>query len=419
MPLAATFGLSQRERLQSSSENAYRIALERMFRSRLIFRLEELLEANRNNPGFVYEALKVYMMLGGLQPVDRELVLAMDAARLGRQSLSRRRQCGGPQGAGGASRRDARSGGGPRAADHAARAADRGDAEDARAAERRAARLRAAANRRRAPSRAGDWVAGAQAAARTSRWCSSAAGGEDLESVRVPELLHLCGLPSRLRRTGSATSPSRCKRSAGCSGAAGEQTAVPAQYDTLGQDLLDLYARDFIAAWRDALGRLQLQPLTADKPKYVALGAVAARDLAAQADAGIDPRRDRADARAAGLRASRPAAAARQRRRRHAAAPSLLQPQDRAPGAAHRGGVQGFHVLVEGDATRRPIDEIIANLNEIHQNLTLLATNPAQAAQANAALQTQVASLRANATALPPPFADMLLQRGRRSSKAI
>jgi len=33
-------------------------------------------------------------------------------------------------------------------------------------------------------------------------------------------------------------------------------------------------------------------------------------------------------------------------------------------------------VLVEGDATRRPIDAIIANLNEIHQSLTLLATNP-------------------------------------------
>ena len=47
-----TFGLSQRERLQSSSENAYRIALERMFRPRLMFRLEELLEANRNDAGF-------------------------------------------------------------------------------------------------------------------------------------------------------------------------------------------------------------------------------------------------------------------------------------------------------------------------------------------------------------------------------
>ena len=54
---------------------------------------------------------------------------------------------------------------------------------------------------------------------------------------------------------------------------------------------------------------------------------------------------------------------------------------------------------VEGEATRRPIDAIIANLNEIHQSLTLLATNPQKAAQANASLQTQVATLRNNAVA--------------------
>jgi len=59
-------------------------------------------------------------------------------------------------------------------------------------------------------------------------------------------------------------------------GPAGEQTAVSAQYDTLGQSLLDLYTRDFIAAWRETLGKLQLRPLTADKPKYIALGAAAA-----------------------------------------------------------------------------------------------------------------------------------------------
>ena len=76
VPLAAKFGLSQHERLQSSSENVYRVALERMFRPRLMFRLEELLEANRTVPGFLYEALKVYLMLGGQQPVDRELVLS-------------------------------------------------------------------------------------------------------------------------------------------------------------------------------------------------------------------------------------------------------------------------------------------------------------------------------------------------------
>src|SRR6185369_7786986 len=91
-------------------------------------------------------------------------------------------------------------------------------------------------------------------------------------------------------------------------------------------------------------------------------------------------------------------------------AATLLRQQDRAPGTAIEASFKAFHVLVEGEATRRPIDAIIANLNEIHQSLTLLATNPSQAALANASLQTQVASLRANANRLPVPFADLLLK---------
>ncbi len=76
-PLLATFGLSQRPRLRSAAETSYRAGLERLFRPRLIFRLEEQLEANRSNPGFIYEALKVYLMLGGRTeaPPDRDLVL--------------------------------------------------------------------------------------------------------------------------------------------------------------------------------------------------------------------------------------------------------------------------------------------------------------------------------------------------------
>ena len=40
-PLKATFGLSQRERLESASEIAYGRVLERTFRSRLILRLDD------------------------------------------------------------------------------------------------------------------------------------------------------------------------------------------------------------------------------------------------------------------------------------------------------------------------------------------------------------------------------------------
>src|SRR4029079_1441907 len=92
------------------------------------------------------------------------------------------------------------------------------------------------------------------------------------------------------------------------------------------------------------------------------------------------------------------------------ATPTLLRQQGAAPGAAVEAAFKAFHVLVEGDATRRPIDAIVANLNEIHQSLTLLATHPSQAAPANPSLHTRVASLRANANRLPVPFADLLLK---------
>jgi type VI secretion system protein ImpL len=36
--------------------------------------MEEVLEANKSNPGFIYEALKVYLMIGGMQAIDRDLV---------------------------------------------------------------------------------------------------------------------------------------------------------------------------------------------------------------------------------------------------------------------------------------------------------------------------------------------------------
>ena len=52
-------------------------ALERMFRSRLILRLERQIEETINDPMAAYEALKVYMMLGGVAPeTNSDLIVA-------------------------------------------------------------------------------------------------------------------------------------------------------------------------------------------------------------------------------------------------------------------------------------------------------------------------------------------------------
>ena len=57
--------------------STYRNALERMLRSRLILRLEQQITASMSDPIVVYEALKVYLMLGGKAPkVEEELIVA-------------------------------------------------------------------------------------------------------------------------------------------------------------------------------------------------------------------------------------------------------------------------------------------------------------------------------------------------------
>ena len=76
-PLSQTFGLSQRPRLQDASDQLYQQALERLMRPRLVLSLEQQIQKNIDNPTFVYEALKVYLMLGGKAPhVDKDLIVS-------------------------------------------------------------------------------------------------------------------------------------------------------------------------------------------------------------------------------------------------------------------------------------------------------------------------------------------------------
>ena len=78
------------------------------------------------------------------------------------------------------------------------------------------------------------------------------------------------------------------------------------------------------------------------------------------------------------------------------------------PGASIEANFKPFQVLVDGEAGSRPIDALLANLNELYRDLTLAATNPAQAKQAIDQVEVQVASLRSNVTRLPQPLAGMM-----------
>lgn len=445
-PVLATFGLSQRPRLRSAAETAYHAGLERMFRSRLIFRLEEQLEANRANPGFIYEGLKVYLMLGGRPeaPIDRELILnwmrrdwaenlypGAGFAR-GRQLLEDHL----------VAMLDLDNGSPPLVSVNGSLVED---------SQRTLARLSVAERAYellKSDARGGaarDWTV-VRAGGPDAALVFDTAGG-DLDNLRVPFFFTYDGfLHAFLDRFGDVADA--VDRDRWVLGATGQQQAYTAQYGSLFGDLLKLYARDFTPAWTGTLGRLKLRPLTADKPRYVALQAISApisplrqiiesiRDEtrltrerpAGKPAAGADPR-------AAAVKGALGNAAAREAEARAGAIlPSSLAtaagtigrgalagsgaggggdrfaiPTAEAPGAGIEAAFKPFHLLLDGEAGRRAIDTLIQNLNEL-KNSAIQATNPNEAQQANLAIVGQTRALRALASRFPQPFEGMLRQ---------
>ena len=67
-------GLSQTGKLAIGARTVYRHALERLLLPRLIWRLEAQMRGALDRPDFLYEATRVYLMLGGQGPLDPALV---------------------------------------------------------------------------------------------------------------------------------------------------------------------------------------------------------------------------------------------------------------------------------------------------------------------------------------------------------
>jgi type VI secretion system protein ImpL len=401
VPLSQRYGLSQHARLLSSSDAAYHTALERMFRPRLLYRLEEELNAKLSDPAFVYEALKVYLMLGGQHPPDRELVKSWMQRDWANNLYP------------GASNAEGRR----LLEDHLAAMFDLEteqpplvelDGRLIQEAQNSLARLSVAQQAyeflksEARTSTAGDWVVTRKGGPDVSVVFESTAG-KPLDSIRVPAFFTYNGFQQMFIAKLAGLSE-RMKRDRWVLGEAGQQTAVGQQYDALAGDLLNVYSNDFVTTWRAALGSLRLKKLMADKPRYEALRALSAptsplrqilesiRDETALTKERPKP---------ANAPTATPATPA-------LSTPALFNTQDGSPGARIESQFKPFHSVLEGDSTRRPIDSIIANLNDIAQNLTLIVENPQMTAQATASLQTQVAALRNNAARMPPPFSDML-----------
>ncbi len=78
------------------------------------------------------------------------------------------------------------------------------------------------------------------------------------------------------------------------------------------------------------------------------------------------------------------------------------------PGADIEAQFRPFQILVTGPPGQRPIDALTQNFRDIYQSLQLATTVPSQAERANANLQLQISTLRANASRLPKALANMI-----------
>jgi type VI secretion system protein ImpL len=69
-------GLDQTGKLGEGAKQVYIHALDYIFLPRLILRLEGQMRQNFDNPAFLYQATRIYLMLGSLGPLDRDSVKA-------------------------------------------------------------------------------------------------------------------------------------------------------------------------------------------------------------------------------------------------------------------------------------------------------------------------------------------------------
>jgi len=390
-PLLATFGLSQRERLQTSAEQVYHVSLERTFRPRLMFRLEEVLATNvtKSNAGQIYEALKVYLMIAGVEWADGDLIISWmrnDFADLypGAPNAEGRRALEGEL----VAMLDLEGG------DEPLVEPNWGLIEECRRilarlsiADRAYQLLKSQARQSIAP----DWVA-ARHGGPDFATVFEVASGDDVDTISVPGFYTYAGFQHALIGK-LPTIAEQLQRDNWVLGDIGKLPAITSQFNNLPRDLLNIYGRDFGAAWNQALDKLRLRSITADRPKYTVLSAVAAptsplRQLLESINNEIALTRERPG----------------DKDKREAPKPGLFDPQTGAPGAAIEEKFKSIRQVLEGGGSRRTIDGLIGSLVEINNTLQLLNLNPDQKQQATATLRIQVATLRNHAELFPDPF---------------
>ncbi len=396
VPVLETFGLSQTPRLNAAAESAYDTGLQRLFRPRLMFKIEELMRKNITNPGVLTEILKIYFMVAGKEPSDKARVISWWQKEwsemfpglsnvAGRQALSehlsRLMDIDAPDGISAID------------VDQALVQEVQNAIGRMTVADRAFEILRS--NARQQSAR--DWIAQRKGGQDISL-VFEATNGADLNSVRIPFFYTYAGFHETfLSKLAEVTEQVGKERQ--LLGSVAAQTALKAQYETLQQVLLERYSKEFIVSWQSELKKLRIKSLTADKPRYVALQAAAAPT--SPITQLIESIKDETT-----LTKEKPAANSSPAQQPNSA-PQIVLPKGEIPGATVESAFRAYQLLVEGDRTRRPVDETVKVLNDIYQALSML-NDPVRAAQGRQQFSENLRTLEATAVRYPDPFKAMI-----------
>nr|WP_321455742.1 type VI secretion system membrane subunit TssM [uncultured Cohaesibacter sp.] len=441
-PMKEGFGLSQRPQLVVASEVAYRQGLERMFRSRLILRLERQLELfiSDDDPLSVYEALKVYLMLGGkARSVNKQLIISWMKADWANN------QYPGPDNK--AARQEL--------LDHLEAMLDLDAARSpsfqldgplVEAAQKTLARMHLV-DQAYALIKSASYTSGledfypAQRAGAQADTVFETVDGSDFSAMKIPMIYTYRGFHEFFLVQLSAVAE-KLEQERWVLGEFGQDESYKEQYKQLGPQLLDRYGKDFVEVWTKMLANIRLRPMSADKPKYINLSTASSpsspiRELFkavaeetaltkdADTEAGAAALTGTSDKALAGDAAKMVLERARMRmsglanigidlalKKSQSRVGGLLNGGSNAarriPGANIEAQFREYQMLFDGKIGVRPIDGLIQVLYETHRNLVLAATVSGEAERAAAMVQRQVATLRASASRLPRPLARMI-----------
>ena len=428
VPFTAGLGLSQHDRLRDTNVRAYRDAVDRLFLPRLIYRLEKLLQDNIQNTAFVYEGLKVYLMLGGQAKMDEDLVRAW---------MSRDWANNLYPGAGNAKGRE-------QLMDHLNVVFERPSSTVSlngplvEQAQRTLARMPVA-------DRAYTLMKTQAQAKAYPNWNADERGGPDarlvfetrdgapLDQVNIPGFFTYEGFHDGvLGQMDYMVERARDER--WVLGNVGEQSAIEAQFRTIRQDIMDRYRTEFIQAWDEQISRLKIasvggggdlrvmsalaaptsplkqlmQSLTKETQLTKVPEGGSAGDSAA-AQAGADATIAEAE-RAAAQRAQSAAG-----RIGTAVALTALDGQGSESGApsinygerieAHFKQLHEF----AGDAGSgtAPVDALVARFNNLYQALNMMKAGGASKQEGIQRMQTELQAMKAEASRLPGIVANM------------